>query len=145
MSDNTEITPGSLVTSFYHDVWNECDEQLAHKILAADFRFRGSIGLEKVGVDGFVEYMQSIHTSLRNYTCVIENLIIENENVAAKMTFKGLHVATFLGVAATYREISWAGAAFFTFRHNQIASLWVLGDVDSILRQLTATANELLE
>ncbi|GKX32466.1 MAG: hypothetical protein MnENMB40S_00840 [Rhizobiaceae bacterium MnEN-MB40S] len=36
--------------------------------------------------------------------------------------------------------IEWSGAAFFTVRQEQLAELWVLGDVDAVKRQLGPAA-----
>ena len=129
-------TPKELVESFYREVWNNADETVAREILAEDFRFRGSLGPERRGRDGFIDYMRSIHQALGDYVCVIEDLITTEDRAAARMTFKGKHRGVLFGVDATGREIAWAGAAFFTVNGNRITDLWVLGDIDSVKRQL---------
>ena len=133
-------TPTALVESFYHDVWNTGDEVTARDILSEDFRFRGSLGPEKRGQDGFIEYMRSVRAALGDYRCVIEDLIETEDRVAARMTFKGTHRAPFFEVAATGKVIEWAGAAFFTIHDGRIAALWVLGDVDAVKQQLGSSA-----
>lgn len=126
----------ALVERFYYEVWNQADENVAREILAEDFRFRGSLGPEKLGQDGFIEYMRSIHTALKNYECIINDLVISDNKVAAKMTFQGIHQDVFFGVDKTDKLISWAGAAFFTIENDRLSSLWVLGDIDSVKQQL---------
>ena len=130
--------PAELVESFYNDVWNNRDFAAAHRIIAADLRFRGSLGSEKVGIAGFLDYVDAIHAALGDYTCIIRDLIENADRVAARMTFKGRHRGEFFGVAPTGMEIEWAGAAFFTIRDGQIADIWVLGDVDTLKQQLHA-------
>jgi steroid delta-isomerase-like uncharacterized protein len=129
-------TPKALVESFYHDVWNRADEKTARRILAEDFRFRGSLGPERRGPDGFIAYLRSVHTALADYVCIIDDLVTTADRAAARMTFKGIHRAPFFGVEATGREIVWAGAAFFSVRGGTIRDLWVLGDIDSVKQQL---------
>jgi len=46
----------------------------------------------------------------------------------------------FFGMPPTGREIVWTGAAFFHIIGLQIVSLWVLGDVDAVKRQLGAAS-----
>lgn len=133
------MTSVGLVERFYHEVWNAADETVAREILDPDFRFRGSLGPERRGQDGFIEYMRSVHDALADYTCIIEDLVATDDRVAAQMTFRGVHRADFFGVAATGRTVAWAGAAFFTIGENRIRSLWVLGDVDSLKQQLTGS------
>ena len=55
-------------------------------VLHEDFTFRGSLGQEKHGHDGFAEYVDMIHNALADYRCTIEELVAEGENVFAKMT-----------------------------------------------------------
>jgi steroid delta-isomerase-like uncharacterized protein len=132
--------PEMLVRRFYDEVWNRMDEAVAHEILASDFRFRGSLGPEKVGVDGFLEYMRSVHRALGDYECVIVDLIVTNGRAGARMSFHGRHQADFFGVPATGLHIEWAGAAFFETSDHKISKLWVLGDIDSVKLQLSSRA-----
>ena len=134
-------TPEKLVQRFYHEVWNNADEHVAKEILAEDFRFRGSLGSEKLGQDGFIEYMLSIHRALADYQCIIEDLITTDSRASARMTFKGKHQAELFGIEATGKEIKWAGAAFFTVKNGRLTELWVLGDIDSIKQQLASSTS----
>ena len=129
-------TPRRLVERFYHEVWNRADEDVAREILSEDFAFRGSLGPEKRGQDGFIDYMRAIHVALGNYTCTIEDIVETEDRVAARMNFSGIHQAEFFGVQPTGRDIAWAGAAFFTVKDNRLSALWVLGDIDSVKNQL---------
>jgi len=117
-------------------VWNKADEDAAREILDANFLFRASLGTERRGPDGFIEYLRAVHAALENFVCVIEDMIATPDQVAAKMMFRGRHRATFFGVEATGREIHWSGAAFFRMSGGRITELWILGDIDAIKRQL---------
>ena len=130
--------PETLVRRFYNEVWDRADEAVAHEILAPGFRFRGSLGPEKHGPDGFVTYLRDVHAALEGFRCIVEHLVVAPPHAAARMRFTGRHRAPLFGVAATGRRIEWAGAAFFEMTDTQIASLWVLGDVDGVKRQLGA-------
>ena len=129
-------TPKDLVERFYHQVWNRADEGAARDILDANFVFRGSLGPQLRGPDGFIVYLRAVHAAVGGFTCTIEELIATDESAAAKMLFHGIHRGKFFGVAATGRAVQWSGAAFFTTRGGRIASLWVLGDIDGLKRQL---------
>jgi predicted ester cyclase len=132
----TTATPRNLVRRFYDELWNRADEGVAREILDADFRFRGSLGPELRGPGGFIVYLRAVHAAVDNFTCTVEELIATEESAAAKMLFQGVHRGKFFGVAATGRAVQWSGAAFFAMRGGRIASLWVLGDIDGLKRQL---------
>jgi steroid delta-isomerase-like uncharacterized protein len=131
-------SPAELVERFYEVVWNRADERAAREILHPGFAFRASLGPERRGPEGFIAYMQSMHAALGDYSCTIEELLVDGTKAAARMTFAGRHRAEFFGVPATGRRIAWAGAAFFETDGRQITRTWVLGDVDGVKRQLGA-------
>jgi hypothetical protein len=58
------MSPKRLIERFYHEVWNRADEVVAREILHPEFCFRGSLGEEKRGPDGFITYLRMIHTAL---------------------------------------------------------------------------------
>ncbi len=128
--------PTDLIERFYNEVWNTGDEAVAREILHDDFVFRGSLGPEHRGPDGFIEYLRAVRRSLPDFICNIQDLIAEGNRAVAKMEFVGTHGGEFYGVAATGKRIVWAGAAFFTTDGRQITDLWVLGDIDAVKRQI---------
>jgi predicted ester cyclase len=129
-------TPRELVERFYGIVWNQADEAEARRILDAGFRFRGSLGPELRGPDGFISYHRAVHAALENFTCIVDELIETPDRAAARLSFHGRHRAGFFGVAPTGKEIRWSGAAFFSVAKGKITELWVLGDVEAVRRQL---------
>ncbi len=131
-----------LVERFYHQLWNRADEAVAREILHPEFRFRASLGPERLGPEGFIAYMRSVHAALADYRCEIEELLTIEHEAVAKVRFVGRHQAPFFGVEATGREIEWAGAAFFKTDGERITELWVLGDIDAVKRQLGAAAEQ---
>lgn len=128
----------ALIERFYSDIWNRRDFGAADEILSADFRFRGSLGSETAGIPAFLDYVKSVHAALADYSCVIDELIAADASTAARMTFSGTHRGPLFGVPATGKTVSWTGAAFFHAAGHRIQSLWVLGDVDGLKRQLGA-------
>ncbi|MCP5365147.1 MAG: ester cyclase [Hyphomicrobiales bacterium] len=132
------MSPKELVKRFYHELWNRADESLAAEILDTDLHFRGSLGLERQGRDGFIDYMRSVHAALGGYTCVIEDLIVSDDSAAARMTFKGRHQGLFFGVEATGRNVAWEGTAYFRFASGRISKLWVESDLAGLKAQLDA-------
>ena len=129
-------TATELVERFYHRVWNKGDESEARKILDSDFRFRGSLGSELRGPDGFISYMRSVYAALEGFTCQIDEVIAGVDCAAARMTFYGRQRGKFFGIEPSGQEIRWSGAAFFKTRGGKIVELWVLGDIEAIRRQL---------
>jgi steroid delta-isomerase-like uncharacterized protein len=127
-----------LVRRFYGEVWNAHDREAIQELLTEDFRFRGSLGRQSVGLAAFTHYVDSVHESLGDYHCEIEELVSEGERGFARMTFSGIHRGPLLLHPPTGKRVSWEGAALFHSRGGKLESLWVLGDLDSLRRQLRA-------
>lgn len=126
------------VRKFYNVIWNQRDKTEVPNVLHEDFTFRGSLGEEKQGHQGFAEYLDMVHLALANYECIVEDLVCESRKVFAKMRFTGIHRGEFLGYAPTGKTVSWAGCALFTFEGDKVSDLWVLGDLKSLENQLKA-------
>ena len=135
----TEPLGARLVRRFYDEIWNQADEAVAREILADDLSFRGSIGEDRAGAEGFIDYMRKIHHAFADYHCRIDHLVADADSAAARMTFSGLHCESLWGEKPTGHTVTWAGAAFFTVRDGQIATIWVLGDTDGLRRQLAGS------
>lgn len=131
----------ATVQSFYADIWNRHDKSKIPDLLHEDFTFRGSLGQTRSGHDGFASYVDFVHAALGDYRCDILDLVVENQQVFARLRFHGIHRGYFFGYAPTGQMVEWAGAALFTFRDEKIADLWVLGNVHGLLQLLERQAH----
>jgi len=124
------------VMRFYEEIWNNHDKSVIPDVLHESFQFRGSLGPEKQGHKGFIEYLDMVHAALGDYRCEIKEMISEESKVFAKMQFSGKHQGEFMGFKPTGRILTWAGAALFNFKNGKALGLWVLGDIASLQAQL---------
>lgn len=128
------------VRKFYEILWNAHDKRAIPKVLHEKVTFRGSLGQEKQGYDGFAEYVDMIHGALGDYRCVIEDIVAEEQKVFAKVRFAGIHQGDFLGHRPTLRRVTWVGCALFTFEGDRVKDVWVLGDLKELEGQLKKNA-----
>jgi predicted ester cyclase len=85
--------------------------------------------MEMRGRNAFEDYVRSVRDALAGYHCEILDCVAEGSKAFAKMRFSGVHVAPFRGFHPTGKSVHWLGAALFFFDHQEIAELWVLGDL----------------
>jgi predicted ester cyclase len=69
-------------------------------------------------------------------------MIEEGDKTFARIHYSGIHYGDFLGYAPTHAHLKWHGAAVFTFRDGKIADLWVLWDIQGLLKQLAQLIQE---
>ena len=133
-----------LVEQFYARIWNAGHLDAAAELLAPDFSFRGSLGVELTGQAAFKEYVRSVRTALSEYRCEIVTCVTEGDRAFAQMRFSGRHTSRFRGYEPTGNLIHWLGAALFRIEAGRITALWVLGDLaglDALLEQGRASDN----
>lgn len=129
----------ALVTRFYERLWNAWDDAAVENTLALDFTFRGSLGQQTAGRDGWRAYRDMVRGGAPGFTNEVVELVVDEERAAARLRSTGTHLGPLLGVAASGRSFSYAGAAFFQARAGLLVDAWVLGDLESLRHQLTDT------
>lgn len=127
----------AIVRQFYDAIWNNADTTIIPELLCEDFAFRGSLGQQQRGHAGFAQFMAFIRAALGNYRCEIIDMVAEDDKVYARILYTGIHRGELFGYAPTNAKLKWDGIAAFTFRDGRIAELWVLGDLHSVMKQLS--------
>jgi len=126
-----------LVTRFYHRLWNEWDDAAVDDTLSADFLFRGSLGDQTRGRDGWRRYRDKVRSGSHDFHNEIVDLVAVGHRAAARLLYRGTHSGPLLGIEPTGRTFSYAGAAFFTVSRGRLAEAWVLGDLAALRAALT--------
>lgn len=127
---------GQLVGVFYSQLWNRWDDEVVDSVLAPDFAFRGSLGLEVSDRQGWREYRDLVRSGSSNFRNEVVTLVVDRNQAAARLLYSGTHDGNFAGIAATGRRFTYSGAAFFTAERGRLASAWVLGDLSDLKAQL---------
>jgi steroid delta-isomerase-like uncharacterized protein len=125
-----------LVTRFYHQLWNEWDDGAVEDTLAVGITFRGSLGRETVGREEWRSYRDQVRRAAPDFHNEVVDLIATDTRAAARLQFTGTHLGLMLDIPATGRRFTYTGAAFFTVADGFITDVWVIGDLDSLRRQL---------
>jgi steroid delta-isomerase-like uncharacterized protein len=129
----------TLVQRYYDELWNRWDLGLVDRLLADDLTFRGSLGVQVQGRAGFRRYVELVRRAFPDFHNTVEDLLVDGDRVAARLTYRGTHRGALFGMAASGRVVSYGGLALFRIRDGRIADGWVLGDTLGLLRQLGAT------
>ncbi len=127
------VTNRILIGRFYNSLWNDWRFELIPEFIASDMTFRGSLGIKVSGHHGFQQYMQTVRSAFPDFHNTIDEMIVEGDRIAARLTYRGTHQGPLFGVPATARVVEYSGAAIFQIRDELIVSGWVLGDTASLM------------
>ncbi len=126
----------SLVRRYYSELWNAWSLAALEELISPDIVFRGSIGSTVNGIQEFKQYVIKIRAAFPDFHNHVEELIGEGEKVVARLTYTGTHRGELFGFPGTGRGITYQGIAIFQFREGKIISGYVLGDTESLKRQI---------
>lgn len=127
---------GSLIERFYGELWNHWNDAAVEDTLSPGFIFRGSLGQQTSGRDGWRRYRDQVRGGSADFRNEIVELVCEGQRAAARLRYTGTHTGVLLGLPATRRRFEYAGAAFFTADSEWLTTAWVLGDLDGLRGQL---------
>lgn len=125
-----------IVQDYYQKLWNEKDKSYIEKLMSDNLFFRGSLNVEANGKKEFEDYMDMILNAIPDLFHGIEFLVAEDNKVAAKAIYNGTHKGKLFDFEGTGNRIKYSGATFFEFEDNKITKIWVLGDLNSLYKQL---------
>jgi steroid delta-isomerase-like uncharacterized protein len=125
-----------LVHRFYAVAWNAWDDAVVDELLAPEFTFRGSLGDEVRGRDGWRGYRDQVRAGVPDFHNEVVDLVATGDRAAARLRYTGHHHGELLGVPGRGAPIDYSGAAFFSARDGRLAGAWVLGDLDALRAQL---------
>ena len=87
-----------------------------------------------------VEAMKTFATELReafpDFHDSIDIQLAEDELVATRVTSRGTHKGTFLGVEPTNKELSWTGTTIDRISEGKIVESWTNWDMMGMMQQL---------
>ncbi len=126
----------SLVRRYYSELWNAWSLAALEELISANIVFRGSIGTTVTGIKEFKQYVNRIRAAFPDFHNHIEELIGEGDKVVARLTYTGTHRGELFGFSGTGKTISYQGVGIFQFREGKIISGFVLGDTESLKRQI---------
>lgn len=125
-----------LVERFYEQLWNAWDDAGVEDVLSEDFAFRGTLGQQTSGPEGWRGYRDRVRLGAPDFHNAIIDLVATGDRAAARLRYTGTHRGTLLGLPATGRTFTYDGAAFFRCRDGRLSEAWVLGDLEALRRQL---------
>jgi len=126
----------SLIRRYYSELWNAWSVTTLEELISPNIVFRGSIGTAVHGIEEFKQYVNRIRAAFPDFHNHIEEIISEGDKVVARLTYTGTHRGELFGFSGTGTRIIYQGIAIFHFREGKIDSGFVLGDTESLKRQI---------
>ena len=80
-----------LIERFYARAWNSWDDAAVTSLLDERFVFRGSLGDEVTGRNGFRGYRDKVRAAFPDFHNEILDLVVEGDRAAVRLRYTGHH------------------------------------------------------
>jgi steroid delta-isomerase-like uncharacterized protein len=126
----------SAVVNEWIEAWNKQDLAAARELLTHDY-VRHDANLPEVsGRHNAVDFVSSVWSSFPDLHLDLEQSIVQDQNVAVRLTVRGTHLGPFLGIPATGRHIRVEVIETYRLTEGRIAEQWVILNVMGLMQQL---------
>ncbi len=129
----------SVIRRYYSELWNAWSTTALEELISPNIAFRGSIGTAVHGIEEFRQYVNTIRSAFPDFHNHIEEIIGEGDKVVVRLTYTGTHRGELFGFSGTNKRITYQGITIFQFGGGKIVSGYVLGDTESLKRQISGT------
>ena len=85
--------------------------------------------------------MRAARAAFPDLTATVQDLVAGFDRLAARVRYRGTHSGTFLGIAATGREVDFEAFHFARFRNGRIVEWSGTADLLGALRQIGAVVS----
>jgi steroid delta-isomerase-like uncharacterized protein len=131
--DNKEI-----VRRFAVEFINEGNYATAEELLAEDIADHTPLG-ETTGRESVVDTLKTVRTAFPDFVVTLQAIVSEHDTVAVRMTQRGTHQGTFMGIEPTGNTFEIEAMVFVRLEDGMIVERWSRPDVLGLLRQLGMT------
>lgn len=118
---------------------NTANEQLAEELVSPNAIFYVPGQPEPMrGPAGYLAIIEMMRSGFPDIQWTLEDMVAEDDKVAARFTMRGTHKGAFFGVPATGKVIEVTAMNFYRFTNRQIVEEYGQPDMLGLLQQIGA-------
>jgi steroid delta-isomerase-like uncharacterized protein len=127
----------ALVRRLIDEIWNKGNLALLDEIVDANYVRQDPSWPEEIrGPEGFKQYVKAMRDSFWGGRFEVHDMLAEADQVAVRWTFSGTHIAEFMGIPATWRQVALTGISIVRIQDGKLAQGWDGYDALSLMHQL---------
>jgi steroid delta-isomerase-like uncharacterized protein len=120
------------------EVYNAGNIDVMPEIFAEGYLHGSANGPDAIGIDEGGRRIRAFVTALPDLDWTFDEVIVEDDRVAARWTTRGTHDGDLLGFAPTGKPVEFTGISFFTVRCGKVVEFQTEMDAAGLLEQVGA-------
>lgn len=126
----------ALVRRFFETVWSTGDLSQRDAFLAPGYQGHMAGAAEPIDRDGWTAWFEGFRIAFPDARFIVEDLVAEQDRVAARLTMRGTHLGPLNGAPATGRAVVVSGMSIERIANGRIVEGWNENDALGLLQQL---------
>lgn len=116
--------------------WNTNDLALLKRLVAADVIDHGAYDGQPSGLPGYIDFYRVWHAGFPGFHCTLLDLIAEEDRVAMRWRFDGVHSGAWGGIPPTGRRVRFHANSIVRITNGVIQEEWISWDEHQLREQL---------
>jgi steroid delta-isomerase-like uncharacterized protein len=125
----------SIVRRFFGEGPSKGDLIAADELLASDFSLHVPLP-SAPGIQGMNDVITACRAAFEHLNVTVEDMVAEDDKVAARFTARGIHKGAFMGLPPTGKPITMTGIEIFRIENGKIAEIWGEANLLGLMQQL---------
>ena len=115
------------------------DEDALDALIAEDIVDHNAVPGQAPGRAGIKYWVTMMHDAFADLTGVVEDTVVEDDKIAARVTWHGAHRGDFVGIPGTGVPVDMQSVQILKFTDGVASEWWGTADVFGVLRQVGAS------
>ena len=125
----------------YEELLNQGNVAIADELVTADFlNHEAPPGMNR-GPESMRLLVRMLHTAFPDLHYTVEDVVVEGDTVAGRVTMRGTHLGPYMGIPPTGHSFQMAEMHFVRFRDGKGIEHWGTRDDLGMMRQLGVIPN----
>ena len=122
----------------FAEAWTKGDLAAMDELVAEDFVLHGAPPGMAPGREGYKQFVKKHHTGFPDFHVTVDDVVVEGDKVARRVTWGGTHQGEYMGIAPTGKQASVTVITIERIEDGKIAEQWGAADLLGLMRQLGA-------
>jgi steroid delta-isomerase-like uncharacterized protein len=129
----------TMLRRLYDEVMNAGNLAIADEVVAADaIEHEAPPGTPAEGPEVVKQWVGMMRTAFPDFHLEVDDMIVEGDRVAARVTMSGTHQGDFMGIPPTGKRFSISAIDIVRFAEGKMVEHWGATDNLGLLQQLGA-------
>ena len=136
---NTQAEDNKQTMNRFVEFINTASEKLADELISSNAIFFVPGRPDPLrGPSGYLEIVHMMRSGFPDIQWTLDDMVAENDQIAARFTMRGTHRGTFFGVPPTEKTIEVRAMNFYRFSDKQIIEEFGQPDLLGLMQQIGA-------